>query len=90
MLDLTYHQDPGHGWVGVPTELLKKLKIVDKISVFSYINADATVAYLEEDCDVDVLCKALKAQNIEFTLHPHHVNYTPIRNMNAYHCEKIL
>lgn len=58
-MKLTYFTDPGHGWVRVKRDVLAKLAIADKISPYSYQRGD--YAYLEEDCDLSVLSKALES-----------------------------
>lgn len=41
--------DPGHGWLAVKKSILQDLKILHRISSYSYIKGDTI--YLEEDCD---------------------------------------
>ena len=53
MLKIVYYTDPGHGWFAVKTALLYRLDIEDKISPYSYTRGKT--AYLEEDCDAEVL-----------------------------------
>lgn len=50
ILILTYHSDPGHGWVEVSQDLVNKLDILEKISEFSYYSFETKKYYLEEDC----------------------------------------
>jgi hypothetical protein len=88
-MEFKYYQDPGHGWVEVSADLLKKHNIVDKISQFSYYDDDSKMAYLEEDCDVDVLCQALKKAGIQYKFKSIHVNLSPIRNMNAFYPQRL-
>jgi len=57
---LTFHTDPGHGWLEVPVNMIKLLGIADKISEFSYRRADKV--YLEEDCDLPVFLEAMRNQ----------------------------
>ena len=57
----TYHQDPGHGWIEVDTQVLEALGIASKISGYSYISG--TTAYLEEDCDAGTFVQAFKAKH---------------------------
>lgn len=45
-------EDPGHGWLEVPTLELVSLGISEKISAFSYQSVDRELSYLEEDCDL--------------------------------------
>ena len=57
---LTYHSDPGHGWLEVPRDDLTALGIADEISPCSY--QDEANAYLEEDVDAGAyLCAARAA-----------------------------
>jgi hypothetical protein len=51
-------EDPGHGWLEVPTDEIARLCIADKISSYSYVSADRKTAYLEEDSDLSVFCRA--------------------------------
>jgi len=52
MTTLIYHQDPGHGWLGVPPDVLNEVGMTQKdFSHYSYVGRDGTV-YLEEDCDM--------------------------------------
>ena len=67
-----YIQDPGHGWLEVPRNLLAKLGIEYDISQFSYI--DRSRAYLEEDCDMSLFLQAYKDQVGEFELTEIHIN----------------
>ena len=47
--NLRYIHDAGHGWLEVPTQAVIASGIVP--SRYSYIDAGAGYAYLEEDCD---------------------------------------
>lgn len=51
-------EDPGHGWLEVPTTELAILGIRDQISAFSYLTIDGAFTYLEEDCDLSVFAEA--------------------------------
>ena len=64
-----FYEDPGHGWVKVPKNLLGELGIADKITPFSYERGQ--YAYLEEDCDMTTFIQALQQRNIkpEFRTH---------------------
>jgi hypothetical protein len=61
---LTFHADPGHGWLAVPAELVHRLKLSAKISRYSYRDESGTV-YLEEDCDAPELIAAAANAGIE-------------------------
>ncbi len=71
-LTLHFYEDPGHGWLKVPVKLLEELQLVDKISHYSYLLGQH--AYLEEDCDVGVLAKALEDARRPFTVVRHFSN----------------
>ena len=51
MKTLVYYQDPGHGWLGVPLQMLAELGQSDAdYSGYSYRDRDTV--YLEEDADM--------------------------------------
>ena len=52
----TFITDPGHGWLSVPLEDLKRLGIADQITHYSYMTHQR--AYLEEDVDAGVFLQA--------------------------------
>jgi hypothetical protein len=57
----TFHTDPGHGWLEVPTSQLVDLGIEHNISTYSYVQNET--AYLEEDCDAGVFVDAYKKKH---------------------------
>lgn len=59
-MQLTYLQDPGHGWIACPLPLAHDLGITDKVSRYSYLDRD--ILWLEEDCDAALLVDALRAR----------------------------
>ena len=63
---LLHRCDPGHGWVQIDHDTLRRLGIAADISSYSYRDAD--FAYLEEDCDAGVLLDALRASGIAFDI----------------------
>lgn len=63
---LTFHSDPGHGWLQAPRALVDQMGIQDEISSCSYQRADQV--YLEEDCDAGLLMEALKAEGIAVSI----------------------
>lgn len=65
-LILTWHSDPGHEWLEVPIELIRKLNVSDKISGYSYVSRDLSTAYLEGDCDAAVVLDAVGEAGLEF------------------------
>ena len=73
-MQLTYHQDPGHGWVEVPLSLLERLNLLGKISAFSYVDADKRLAYLEEDADLSLFMHVAKDHDITPRLCELHCN----------------
>jgi hypothetical protein len=75
--------DPGHSWVRVRKDVLRKLGITHKISPCSYMNKQ--FAYLEEDVDAPLLIKALKARGISVRYRDR-VSYRPstIRKFERY------
>ena len=81
-LELTFHSDPGHGWLEVPKRLLSDLAIQTKITPWSYMDDDN--AYLEEDLDYSVFVEAAKAQGYELTISETYQDNTPIRHMQSY------
>ena len=50
MENLRLIHDAGHGWLEVPTQAVIASGIVP--SKYSYVDADAGMTYLEEDCDL--------------------------------------
>lgn len=69
----TKYEDPAHGWVKVPLELLKELGIEDQITGFSFMTF--TDAYLEEDVDETTFVNAYKKKYGEFPkLNTRHAN----------------
>lgn len=70
-MQLTYLQDPGHGWIACPLSLVHDLGIADKVSRYSYLDRD--ILWLEEDCDAGLLIDALRAAGIPYTLVAQHV-----------------
>ena len=81
-MDFIYHTDGGHGWVETDKALLKQLKIDNLITGWSYERGDK--AYLEEDCDLSTLIKALEAENIQYKLIEVYKDHSPIRNYSQY------
>jgi len=80
-----FYSDAGHGWLQVPTKLIKKLGIANKISQCSYVSPSGATVYLEEDCDAGLFIDALKAANIPFAFNEIMVNgYSHIRKYQNY------
>lgn len=82
-MNYKYLQDPSHGWVEVPVAELRRLKIADAISPYSYRNGN--FAYLEEDCDFSLWLEAKKDAGEDFHLVEHHTNNDSIvRSFRGY------
>ena len=82
-LKLVYHNDPGHGWLGVKSKLLLELGIADRISHCSYLRGKT--AYLEEDCDADVFINAAKEEGWEVKIVTNRSDSrSPIRSYPCY------
>lgn len=85
---ITFHEDPGHGWLQVPKALLKKMGIQDKITAYSYQRGP--FAYLEEDCDLSTFVLALNLPDAGLmpdfwqVVPRYYKENTPIRNYNRY------
>lgn len=79
-----FYTDPGHGWLRVPLVTLIHLGIASKISEYSYWRKG--FAYLEEDCDAELLVKALKDNGFKpkFRERVSRERYSRIRNYESY------
>ncbi|MGZ5078631.1 MAG: hypothetical protein ACXWHZ_03690 [Usitatibacter sp.] len=86
MTTYTFHTDPGHGWLAVPTAELRALHIVDKISGYSYLSRDGKTAYLEEDCDLSTFAEAKGWKRLPEDVPSMHSNRDSfIRDLPGYH-----
>lgn len=56
---LSQRNDPGHGWLAVPHELIQALGIQEHITGFSYMTD--TLVFLEEDKDLSSFIDAARA-----------------------------
>lgn len=65
-MELTYHQDPAHGWVFVDNVTLKSLGL-NRGSFSRYSYKDAAGVYAEEDRDAGILIGAMNEKGINFT-----------------------
>ena len=82
---LTFHNDPGHGWLAVPMELLHTLGIAHEISRYSYHSNDGKTAYLEEDCDYSRFVAAAKVRDIRYSIEEKHSERDSfVRNLPSY------
>ena len=84
MKTFDFISDPGHGWIKCHKSLLDSLGIAESISAYSYMLGD--YAYLEEDCDASILCKALTDSGIQFKFRERHCEnrQSRIRNYPTY------
>ncbi len=84
MKTFDFISDPGHGWIKCQKSLLSSLGIAERISTYSYMLGD--YAYLEEDCDASILCKALTDSKIQFKFRERHCEnrQSKIRNYPTY------
>ena len=78
------YADPSHAWGKVKRSVLQSLNIEQHISPYSYQRGD--YAYLEEDCDLNILCQRLnehgtKVKFIEKTTN----NLSRIRSYESFH-----
>tara|TARA_X000001388_G_scaffold12770_1_gene7563 strand:- start:1135 stop:1413 length:279 start_codon:yes stop_codon:yes gene_type:complete len=80
---LIFYSDPKHAWLKTSLEDLKKLKIENKVSTYSYINGDHV--YLEEDCDATLYLNTLKDYGIDYLIEDNYCNNDSIiRTYNRY------
>lgn len=83
---LNFYEDPGHGWLAVPLELLDRLGLVDRVSCYSYLRG--RLAHLEEDCDYALFAAAMRDRGLVFHVKQHHTdNRSRIRGYASYHPE---
>jgi len=79
----TYHEDPGHGWLEVPREMLTRLNIADKISEYSYQRGKSV--FLEEDGDMGHFFTAYKERyGCDPAYISKYLDVTPIRDYASY------
>jgi hypothetical protein len=77
------YSDPGHGWAKISVARLIKLNIAHLVTYGSYYRKG--FAYLEEDCDVSLLHKAItdRGDTVEFPTHSGN-KVSRIRNYDRY------
>jgi hypothetical protein len=68
-LNIPVHSDPGHAWGVVKRELLTALGILDQVSACSYQRGG--MVYLEEDCDLSLVVRALQDRGCRVTCSDH-------------------
>jgi len=76
--------DPGHGWIKVPIVLLCQLGIAGKVSPYSLWRKG--YAYLEEDCDAELLFRAFaeRGLKIKFRERNRAEGYSRVRGYHHY------
>lgn len=79
-MSLTFFEDPGHGWLRVPLELVRQLGI--EITPYSY--QDGRFAYLEEDVDYGVFLDAAKRAGFKVSIKTIYQEETFIRSLPAF------
>jgi N-acetyl-anhydromuramyl-L-alanine amidase AmpD len=82
-ITLQVFADPGHAWARFPKARLQALGIADKVSTYSYQRGQ--YAFLEEDCDLSLLIKALRERGYEVKFKEAHTNrQSKIRGYDHY------
>jgi len=64
----TVYDYGGHCYGAVSLDFLRELRISKLISGYSYIDHNAGTVYVDEDCDMAILCERMKADGIKFEL----------------------
>ena len=82
-LVMTFHTDPGHGWLEVNRGLMDALEVTP--SGYSY--QDAVNVYLEEDCDAALLIDALKRRGISYKVKEMYADPCFVRGLRHYRKE---
>ncbi len=79
-MELTFHEDPGHGWLAVPNP---EPELLEAVSGFSYVGKDGTL-YAEEDCDAQTALAHLTKKGYVFVRTQHTNSDSLIRNMRRH------
>ena len=72
-MKLTFHSDPGHGWLFADTAQLTALGL-DRTSLSTYSYCDGSGVYAEEDCDAGVITNAAKDRGVELEFSEQHTD----------------
>ena len=83
-MKLRFIEDPGHGWLEVPINLLRELGIEDAISKCSYYAAWTKCAYLEEDCDAGIFDMEATKAGWEYEIDRQYQECTFVRRLPNY------
>jgi len=79
-MSLTFFEDPGHGWLRVPLDIVRRLGI--EITPYSY--QDRRFVYLEEDVDYGVFLNAAQQAGLEINIKTIYQEETFIRSLPAF------
>lgn len=83
-MKLRFIEDPGHGWLEVPINLLRELGIEDAISECSYYSAWTKCVYLEEDCDAGIFDMEATKAGWEYEIDREYQEQTFVRGLPNY------
>jgi hypothetical protein len=84
-IHLNFHDDPGHGWLEVPTVLLDVLGLAQRISAYSYRSGDTV--FLEEDCDAVLFHEAATEAGWDIIeVRVAHDGWADLRQFPRYRC----
>jgi predicted RNase H-like nuclease len=81
---LTFHTDPGHGWLEVSKQLARQVLGGRYREISSHSYASRTAVYLEEDCDAPMFLKAAREKGINFQIHEPFEDNNSIRQMASF------
>lgn len=76
-INLNMHTDAGHGWLACKRDLVLALGLAGSISRYSY-QKGGTV-YLEEDCDMPLVLRALADRGVLVNFKEKYRDHSPIR-----------
>lgn len=71
-LKINVYADPGHAWGRIKRESLLNLCLAHRVSSYSY--QKGKYVYLEEDCDLPMVCKALENVGVSVSFVEKHTN----------------
>ena len=94
-MQLVKYDDPGHGWLAVPLDVLKlhQFRVASQeehwpyggdaptISTYSYVKND--YAFLEEDADMSTFLQVMELKGIDVSIDVQYQDPTPIRNYRS-------
>lgn len=74
IIELTFNEHPGHGYLVAPGSLITALNIKSKISGYSYYKPHTNTYYLEEDCDAVLLLNKLEEENQAYKINMNYID----------------